>query len=130
LQGNKELWSAMQEQQVILNKPDISEEDGYRIAELESIISENGGYEAESVAEGILHGLGISVKRSKEPLSALSGGYKIRVLLAQCLFGNPDILLLDEPTNHLDILSIQWLESFLMKKFKNIVILISHDHDF
>lgn len=130
IQGNKELWDAMKEQQSLTSKEDLTEEECYRIADLEAVIAENGGYEAEPNAEVLLQGLGIDPSNYREPLSKLSGGYKIRVLLAQCLFSNPDVLLLDEPTNHLDILSIQWLESFLMKKFKNILVLISHDHDF
>jgi len=130
IQGNKVLWDAMKEQTALSNKTDVSDEEGYRIAELESVIYENDGYSAESNAEIILQGLGIEEKDFKEPLKKLSGGYKIRVLLAQCLFSDPDILLLDEPTNHLDILSTQWLEDFLKKKFKGILLLISHDHDF
>ena len=130
IQGNKVLWNAMKEQTALSNKTDVSDEEGYRIAELESVIYENDGYSAESNAEIILQGLGIEEKDFKEPLKKLSGGYKIRVLLAQCLFSDPDILLLDEPTNHLDILSTQWLEDFLKKKFKGILLLISHDHDF
>jgi ATPase subunit of ABC transporter with duplicated ATPase domains len=130
IQGNTVLWSAMQEQNRLSEKDNVTDEDGYRIAELESVIYENDGYQAESNAEIILQGLGIEQKDFKEPLKKLSGGYKIRVLLAQCLFGNPDILLLDEPTNHLDILSTQWLESFLKRSFKGILLLISHDHDF
>ncbi|NRA73245.1 MAG: ABC-F family ATP-binding cassette domain-containing protein [Rickettsiales bacterium] len=130
LQGNKKLWDARKEQEVLFTKSDITDEEGIRIAELETIIAENDGYDAESVAETILSGLAIDKKYFQEPLRKLSGGYKIRVLLAQCLFGNPDLLLLDEPTNHLDILSIQWLENFLVKKYKGVLILISHDHDF
>ncbi len=130
IQGNEILWDAMKEQDALSNKSDVTNEEGYRIAELESIIYENDCYTAESNAEIILQGLGIDEKDFKEPLKKLSGGYKIRVLLAQCLFSNPDILLLDEPTNHLDILSTQWLEDFLKKKFKGILLLISHDHDF
>ena len=130
IQGNEVLWDAIKEQDALSNKSDVTNEEGYRIAELESIISENDGYTAESNAEIILQGLGINEKDFKEPLKKLSGGYKIRVLLAQCLFSSPDILLLDEPTNHLDILSTQWLEDFLKKKFKGILLLISHDHDF
>ncbi len=130
IQGNKELWDAKQEQELLISKADNTDEEGYRIAELEAIIAENDGYEAESIAETILHGLGIDEAYYREPLKKLSGGYKIRVLLAQCLFSNPDLLLLDEPTNHLDILSIQWLETFLLKKYKGILVLVSHDHDF
>ena len=130
IQGNKNLWDAQKEQEILFSKEDLTNEEGYRVAELESIIAENDGYEAESVAETILTGLGIDPNFFKEPLKKLSGGYKIRVLLAQCLFSNPDLLLLDEPTNHLDIVSIQWLENFLVSNYKGILILISHDHDF
>ena len=130
IQGNAVLWSAMQEQDRLSKKENPTDEDGYRIAELESVIYENDGYQAESNAEIILQGLGVEQKDFTEPLKKLSGGFKIRVLLAQCLFGDPDILLLDEPTNHLDILSTQWLESFLKRSFKGILLLISHDHDF
>ena len=130
IQGNKVLWDAIKEQNALSSKNTITDAEGYRIAELESVIYENDGYSAESNAEIILQGLGIEEKDFKEPLKKLSGGYKIRVLLAQCLFSDPDILLLDEPTNHLDILSTQWLEDFLKKKFKGILLLISHDHDF
>ncbi|MFQ3307156.1 MAG: ATPase subunit of ABC transporter with duplicated ATPase domains [Candidatus Midichloriaceae bacterium] len=130
IQGNSLLWDAMQEQKALSEKEDITNEEGYRIAELESVIYENDGYQAESNAEIILHGLGIEEKDFAEPLKKLSGGYKIRILLAKCLFSTPDILLLDEPTNHLDILSTQWLENFLKRKFKGILVLISHDHDF
>ncbi len=130
LRGNKALWNAMAEQSVLTSKKNLTNEEGCRIAELECTIAENDGYSAESNAEILLHGLGISEKYYRQPLSVLSGGFKVRVLLAQCLFGNPDVLLLDEPTNHVDILSIQWLESFLKEEFKTILILISHDHDF
>ena len=116
IQGNKVLWDAIEEQNTLSNKSAVTDAEGYRIAELESVIYENDGYSAESNAEIILQGLGIEEKDFKEPLKKLSGGYKIRVLLAQCLFSDPDILLLDEPTNHLDILSTQWLEDFLKKK--------------
>ncbi|WP_323732843.1 ABC-F family ATP-binding cassette domain-containing protein [Candidatus Bandiella euplotis] len=130
IQGNTQLWNAMQEQNTLSIKSNFTDEDGYRIAELESVIHENDGYRAESNAKIILQGLGIDKENVTQPLKKLSGGYKIRVLLAQCLFGNPDILLLDEPTNHLDILSTQWLENFLKRSFKGVLILISHDHDF
>ena len=130
LQGNKALWNAKKEQEILVSKSDITHEEGQKRAELEAIIAENGGYEAESIAGTILHGLEIETQYFRQPLKKLSGGYKIRVLLAQCLFSNPDLLLLDEPTNHLDLLSIQWLETFLLKRYKGILVLTSHDHDF
>ena len=130
MQGNPDLWKAMQEKEIILNKDIITDEEGFKLAELEIIIADNDGYEAESKAEIILDGLGIPEASFRKPLSTLSGGYKIRVLLGQSLFGNPDILLLDEPNNHLDILSIEWLEHYLINEFKGTLLLISHDHDF
>lgn len=125
--GNKELWQALQEKEEILNKQECSDEDGYKLGELEQIIFDNDGYSAEVFASSLLTGLGINEKYHYEPLSILSGGYKLRVLLAQSLFNNPDILLLDEPTNHLDIVSIYWLENYLKNSFKGILIFISHD---
>ncbi|MFP3012470.1 MAG: ribosomal protection-like ABC-F family protein [Rickettsia sp.] len=125
--GNKELWKALQEKEEILNRQECSDEDGYKLGELEQIIYDNDGYTAEIFAASLLVGLGIAEKYHYEPLSALSGGYKLRVLLAQSLFNNPDILLLDEPTNHLDIISIYWLENYLKNSFKGILIFISHD---
>lgn len=130
LQGKPKLWSAMKEQEMLASKEDITEEECYRIGELSEVIAANEGYEAESTAQTILSGLGVVAKDHFVPLHQLSGGFKLRVLLAQCLFGNPDILLLDEPNNHLDILSIQWLENYLIHRFKGILVLVSHDHDF
>ncbi|MFW0019561.1 ATP-binding cassette domain-containing protein [Rickettsia conorii] len=104
--GNKELWKALQEKEEILNRQECSDEDGYKFGELEQVIYDNDGYTAEIFAASLLVGLGIAEKYHYEPLSALSEGYKLRVLFVQNLFNNPDILLLDEPTNHLDIISI------------------------
>ncbi|MCC8462484.1 MAG: ATP-binding cassette domain-containing protein [Rickettsia endosymbiont of Ecitomorpha arachnoides] len=125
--GNKELWKTLQEKEEILNRQECSDEDGYKLGELEQVIYDNDGYTAEIFAASLLVGLGIAEKYHYEPLSVLSGGYKLRVLLAQSLFNNPDILLLDEPTNHLDIISIYWLENYLKNSFKGILIFISHD---
>lgn len=125
--GNKILWQAMSEKEELLAKEICDDETGYRLGELEQIISDNDGYTAEYVASELLSGLGIKEEYHYQPLSVLSGGYKLRVLLAQSLFDNPDVLLLDEPTNHLDIDSIYWLESYLRDKFKGLLIFISHD---
>lgn len=130
IQGNEILWNALTEKNKIYAKEDFTEKDGYRVCELEEIIMQQGGYEAESKAQSLLLGLGIPAKFHHGPLSALSGGYKLRVLLAQVLFKNPDIMLLDEPTNHLDISSIAWLEQFLKTFFIGLLIYISHDRGF
>jgi len=130
LQGKPALWAAMQEREGILSSDDWDDEKGFRFAELEEVIGHYDGYTAVATAESILSGLGIQPAYFDKPLKALSGGYKLRVLLAQTLFQNPSILLLDEPTNHLDILSIRWLEKFLKNEFKGLVIFISHDLDF
>jgi ATPase subunit of ABC transporter with duplicated ATPase domains len=125
--GNKTLWAAMCEKEELLEKEICDDETGYRLGELEHIIMDNDGYTAEHAAGELLVGLGIKEEYHYEPLSVLSGGYKLRVLLAQSLYDNPDILLLDEPTNHLDISSIYWLEGYLKEQFKGLLIFISHD---
>lgn len=125
--GKNELWSAMQEKDAILARDNIDDEAGYRLGELEQIICDNDGYTANIFAAKLLVGLGIGESLHYEPLSILSGGYKLRVLLAQSLFNNPEILLLDEPTNHLDIASIYWLENYLKEEFKGALVFISHD---
>lgn len=126
MQGKKALWEAMDEKERILDDPDAPVE---RFSELEEIIADNDGYVAESRISEMLEGLGIPTSKHFESMKVLSGGYKLRVLLAQCLFSDPDVLLLDEPTNHLDILSIRWLEDYL-RQFRGVVILISHDREF
>ena len=125
--GRDELWKALLEKEVLLAKDQCDEETGYRLGELEQIIADNDGYISEIFAAELLIGLGIQEQYHYQPLSILSGGYKLRVLLAQSLFNNPDILLLDEPTNHLDIVSIYWLENYLKQKFKGALVFISHD---
>ena len=130
IRGNVTLWDALVEKDALYSKEEFTEADGYRLSELEEIVMNQGGYEAESIAKNLLIGLGIGEKFHYGPLSALSGGYKLRVLLAQVLYQQPDIMLLDEPTNHLDILSIGWLEDFLQTSFKGLLIFISHDKSF
>ena len=130
IEGKPKLWQAFQERDAILNTDDWTDEKGYRLGELEETIAHFNGYTAKASAKAILTGLGIKPEYHEKPLKALSGGYKLRVLLAQTLFQNPSILLLDEPTNHLDILSIRWLEKFLKNEYKGLVIFISHDKEF
>ena len=129
LMGNPILWSTMQEKDALLAKSDISDDDGHRLAELEAIIGEEDGYTAEATASELLEGLGIPQEAHEQPMRALAGGYKLRVLLAQALFGRPQALLLDEPTNNLDIESIRWLEKFL-HAYEGVLITISHDRHF
>jgi ATPase subunit of ABC transporter with duplicated ATPase domains len=128
LMGRRELWKAMVEKEELLANAEESF-DAERYAELEEIVDKHDGYTAEAVAAEILEGLGIPETTHFQPLSTLSGGFKLRALLAQTLASKPDTLLLDEPTNHLDILSIRWLEKFL-QSFQGVVVVISHDHRF
>ncbi len=129
LMGHNELWSIMQEKEAIYMKPDFSDEDGLKASELEEKFAEMDGWNAEPDAAALLSGLGISEDLHYSLLKDLNGSQKVRVLLAQALFGNPDLLILDEPTNDLDIHTIAWLEDFLLE-FKNTVIVVSHDRHF
>ncbi|MED0963606.1 ABC-F family ATP-binding cassette domain-containing protein [Bacillus paramycoides] len=129
IMGHTQLYKVMQEKNAIYMKEDFSDEDGMRAAELEGEFAELNGWEAESEAAILLKGLGIGEDLHDKKLSELNGAEKVKVLLAQALFGKPDILLLDEPTNHLDLKAIQWLENFLMN-FENTVIVVSHDRHF
>lgn len=129
LMGNERLYKVMEEKDAIYAKPEFSEEDGIRASELETEFAELNGWEAESEAAVMLAGLAIPEGMHGKLMKELNGGEKVKVLLAQALFGKPDVLLLDEPTNHLDIYAIQWLENFLLN-FENTVIVISHDRHF
>ena len=129
IMGNQHLVDIMDEKDAIYAKPDFSDEDGIRAGELEAEFAELNGGDAESDAAKLLNGLGIGEEYHYQKMSELDPALKVRVLLAQALFGNPDILLLDEPTNHLDLASINWLEDFLAG-FENTVIVVSHDRHF
>lgn len=129
LMGNKKLWEIAHERDTIYAKEDFTEEDGMRAGELEAEFGEMGGYTSESDAGVLLGDLGVKEEMHGILMKDLSGALKVRVLLAQALFGNPDILLLDEPTNHLDVETIGWLENFLAD-YQNIVIVVSHDRHF
>lgn len=129
LMGHAKLWKMMHERETIYAKADFDEEDGMRAAELEHDFGEMGGYEAESDAASLLSSLGVTEEFHNSLMQDIPGNLKVRVLLAQALFGNPDILLLDEPTNGLDIETIGWLENFLAD-YENIVLVVSHDRHF
>ncbi len=129
IMGNERLWSALQERDALYEKPDMTEDDGMRLGELEGVVGEEDGYSAESDAAVLLQGLDIPDALHERSMAELQGGQKVRVLLAQALYGNPEALLLDEPTNHLDLDSIQWLESFL-ERYQGTLIVISHDRHF
>lgn len=128
MMGHRDLWDVMEKKRLLLEGPE-ADFDVETFGELETFIQENDGYALESRAGEILEGLGIESRLHHEPVSTLSGGYKLRVLLAQLLTGSPDIVVLDEPTNHLDILSIRWLERFLCG-IKGCALIVSHDHRF
>ena len=127
--GNKRLYDIMKEKDAIYAKEEFTDEDGIKAAELEGEFATMNGWEAESDAENLLNGLGIETELHYKMMKDLLGAQKVKVLLAQALFGNPDILLLDEPTNHLDLDAIAWLEEFLIN-FENTVIVVSHDRYF
>ncbi len=129
IMGHEKLYRIMTKRDALYAKPDFSEKDGIRAGELELKFAEMNGYEAESEAAVLLNSLGITEEMHPKKMKELEGGEKVRVLLAQSLFGNPDVLLLDEPTNNLDIKSIAWLEEFLYR-FQNTVIVVSHDRHF
>lgn len=129
MMGHQELWKIIEEKDALYAKPDFSEEDGMRASALEEKFAEMDGWNAESDAAALLSGLGIPESVHYNKMEELNGSQKVRVLLAQALFGNPDVLILDEPTNDLDLNTITWLEDFLLE-FKNTVIVVSHDRHF
>jgi ATPase subunit of ABC transporter with duplicated ATPase domains len=129
IMGNKRLWAAMDERDALWAKPDLTNEDGMRLGELEGIVGEEDGYSAEVDAALLLQGLDIPDEVHERKMGELQGGQKVRVLLAQALFGHPQALLLDEPTNHLDLDSIHWLQDFL-SHYDGVLIVISHDRHF
>ncbi|MGB5927358.1 MAG: ATP-binding cassette domain-containing protein [Cyclobacteriaceae bacterium] len=129
MMGHVKLWKIMKEKDDVYAKPDFSEEDGIRASELEAEFAEMDGWNAESDAAALLSGLGIQEDNHYKSMNEISNNQKVRVLLAQAIFGNPDVLILDEPTNDLDIHTVMWLEDFLLE-FKNTVIVVSHDRHF
>src|SRR5271156_5008202 len=131
IMGNRPLWKALQEREILYNKPhdELTDADGMRLGELEGIVGENDGYTAETDAAVLLDGLGIDEPLHERQMSELQGGQKVRVLLAQALFGHPQVLLLDEPTNNLDLDSVHWLQDYL-NEYDGVLIVISHDRHF
>jgi ATPase subunit of ABC transporter with duplicated ATPase domains len=129
IMGNKRLWAAMEERDVIYAKPEMTDADGMKLGELEGVVGEEDGYTAESDAAVLLQGLDIPEELQSKNMGELQGGQKVRVLLAQALFGHPQALLLDEPTNNLDLDSIHWLKTFL-NQYDGVLIVISHDRHF
>jgi len=129
IMGNARLWAALEEREFLYAKADMTHEDGMRLGELEGIVGEEDGYTAESDAAILLQGLDIPNELHERPMAELQGGQKVRVLLAQALFGHPQALMLDEPTNHLDLDSIHWLIDFL-NRYDGTLIVISHDRHF
>ena len=129
IMGNRRLWAALEEREIIYSKPEMSDEDGMRVGELEGVVGEEDGYSAEADAAILLQGLDIADELHELKMGELQGGQKVRVLLAQALFGHPQALLLDEPTNHLDLDSIHWLQGFL-NEYDGVLIVISHDRHF
>jgi ATPase subunit of ABC transporter with duplicated ATPase domains len=129
IMGNQKLWSALQERELLYAKSDLTEAEGMRLGELEGIVGDEDGYEAEANAAILLQGLDIPEKLHERTMAEMQGGQKVRVLLAQALFGRPEALLLDEPTNHLDLDSIHWVREFLLR-YDGTLIVISHDRHF
>ena len=129
MMGHSELWKNIQQRNEIYAKPDFSEADGIKASELEEQFAEMNGWNAEADAATLLSGLGISEADHYKLMKDMPGALKVRILLAQALFGNPDILILDKPTNDLDLRTVQWLENFLLD-FENTVIVVSHDRHF
>src|SRR6478609_5713518 len=129
IMGNARLWHALAEREILYGKADMTHDDGMRLGELEGIVGEEDGYTAESDAAILLQGLDIPDEMHERRMGEIPGGHKVRVLLAQALFGHPQALLLDEPTNHLDLDSIHWLQGFL-NEFEGVLIVISHDRHF
>src|SRR3954462_9785447 len=129
IMGNQRLWKALEERETLYAKTTMTDEDGMRLGELEGIVGEEDGYTAESDAAILLQGLDIPDTLHERKMSELQGGQKVRVLLAQALFGKPQALLLDEPTNYLDLDSIHWLQDFL-NRYDGVLIAISHDRHF
>ncbi|MGN0964819.1 MAG: ABC-F family ATP-binding cassette domain-containing protein, partial [Dysosmobacter sp.] len=129
IMGNQHLYDVMKEKDALYEKEDFSDEDGVRASELEGEFAEMGGWEAESDVSRLIQGLGLSNDILYSEMSSLTAKEKVKVLLAQALFGKPDIILLDEPTNHLDLAAIEWLEDFLMS-YEGLIIVVSHDRYF